>query len=68
MQVRALKLFSDGTGTHSPGEVYEAADDVAALRIKSGLVAPVAEGAETAAFDTEQTERAVKPAPKGKKR
>lgn len=68
MQVRTLKLFSDGSGTHSPGEVYEAADDVAALRIKAGLVAPVREGAESAAFDPEQAERAVMRPPARKRK
>jgi hypothetical protein len=48
MQVRALESFVDETGRHSPGDLFQMADDVAVVRIKSGLVARVADEPETA--------------------
>jgi hypothetical protein len=48
MRVRALESFFDESGRHSPGDVFQMADDVAVVRIKSGLVARVSDEAETA--------------------
>ena len=48
MKVRALQMFAAETGTHSAGDVFEMADDLAVLRIKAGLVVRVADKPETA--------------------
>jgi len=38
MKVKAIKLFSDASGLHRPGDEYDEVDEVAAVRIEKGLV------------------------------